>query len=173
MRAQGYETYNPTISPLADLDTRYLLSVGGEKATLAAYTANATASQDLDLSIANAFQVIMGTPAGGSITLNLKGATSGALCTMTVEFFEAANAGATTAVTWAPFNPSDGPGNLIWPAGEPSFTTGSSEATWITFQTVDGGGTWFGFSGIHLGIAYPQLGLLTPGNVVIGAGGLR
>jgi hypothetical protein len=131
-------------SQIASTATGFVLSShGGEEVyqTIAALGATHT----LDLANGNGFDATL----TANCTLTFSGATAGTLCSFMLLLRQNGTGGWTT--TW--------PGSVVWAGGTaPTLSTTLSTASVLTFFTLDGGTTWYGFptgEGTALGTAIP------------------
>ncbi len=90
------------------------------------------ATHTLDLANGNGFDATL----TANCTLAFAGATAGTLCSFMLLLRQDGTGGWTT--TW--------PGSVIWPGGSaPTLVTTASTAQVLTFFSLDGGTTWYGF----------------------------
>lgn len=91
------------------------------------------ATYTLDLANGNGFDATL----TADCTLTFAGATAGTMCSFMLLLRQDGTGGWTT--TW--------PGSVIWAGGSaPTLDTTPSTASVLTFFTLDGGTTWYGFS---------------------------
>lgn len=114
------------------IDNAYLKDYG-ETAVGGSAGTNAGSSYAADISTGNTFNLILNS---SSCTLSFTNPTaSGTLCSITVILKQDATGG--RVVVW--------PSSIIWPdAIAPTLTPVASRFDFFVFQTINGGGLWFG-----------------------------
>lgn len=121
-----------TAKTLSDIEgTGIVRPAGGGLETFLA-NGNSGSSKTIDLANGNVQSLTL----NANCTLTLTGATNGSACTLVLRLIQDGTGGRT--VTW--------PGSVTWFNGvAPILQTGASAIDIITFETDDGGTTWFGF----------------------------
>lgn len=84
----------------------------------------------IDLANGNVFDVSL----TGATTLSFTGAQEGKACSFSL-YLRQDGTGSRT-VTW--------PNTVKWSGGEPTISTGANAIDILVFESIDGGGTWFG-----------------------------
>ena len=129
--ANGVATLDAsTTIPQAQLSGVAALSTVGGAEMVATLTASA--SQNLNLSQANVFDV---TLSAATTTFSFSGAVSGRACSFAIYLHQEAISG-NNAVVW--------PAGTKWSGGAPALSTGAGAVDVIVFETIDGGTTWYG-----------------------------
>jgi hypothetical protein len=128
----GGTTDHGDLTGLADDDhTQYVLKTDGGKEVVNTVAA-AGATETLDLGDGNVHDVTL----SADCTLSFAGATAGVACSFTLVLRQDGTGGWTT--TW--------PGSVVWAGGSaPTLDETASTVAVLTFFTLDGGTTWYGF----------------------------
>lgn len=115
------------------IDNAYLKDYGETVVGGSAGT-NAGASYTVDITNGNVFNLILNS---GTCALTFSNASArGTVCSFTLFLKQDATGG--RVVTW--------PTNVIWPnASAPTLTPVASRFDYFVFQSINGGGLWFGF----------------------------
>lgn len=105
-----------------------LASGGGQEGIV---TVNgASGATDLSLATGNVFNVTL----AGNVTFSFSGAVSGKACSFGLYISQDVTGGHT--VTW--------PAGVKWSGGPPSLSTSASAVDILVFESINGGGVWFG-----------------------------
>ncbi len=117
-------------SAIQELDQEKLSRVGGGKETVV--SANSGSSYTVNLASGSVFNITL----TGNCTFAFSGATNGVMCSFTLFVSQDGTGGRT--VTW--------PGSVKWSAGAaPTLPTTGNAVSILSFLTINGGSTWFGF----------------------------
>jgi hypothetical protein len=91
---------------------------------------DASGATNLSLATGNVFNVTL----SGNVTFSFSGAVNGKACSFGLYISQDVTGGHT--ITW--------PNGVKWSGGLPSLSTGASAIDILVFETINGGGVWFG-----------------------------